>query len=640
MKRNFLLFVALFSVLILQAQIKQVAWEVIASRDNGLEEDGDVGGGHLIWGDYNNDGYKDAFFIGGMWGANAILWKNNGDGTFTKVQSEVFEKLFQADAVWIDYDNDGDLDLVTMGVTNPDGGYNTANVYENTGLANNYAFVKDETRSEKVKSFAVNTGSGNSLGKIIQAIDYDHDGWMDLLICGDAHYNVYGWDLNANDGAGDWGWLWDYTGILRNEISNFNQKDDLVVTEGGGRTNFVFFTKGSVHVGDVNGDGYADLLVQGYGHYGNVAYAGRLYINNQDGTFGISPYSSQLHGSEEYETIFTDLNGDGYDDLVEFSRAVANIHINDGEGSFTKYDTNTNGLICTNGVSIAAGDVNNDGLTDLLVSGLDGHNEDIPHELGTTKIFYNNGDFTFTAAEVPENMRTRSGGSNLVDMDNDGNLDYANTGWGNGWTTAFAINKLGEDIPENTAPATPDNFTVSYADGKYVLSWDAASDAETATSALRYNVFVKDEDGKIYAYAPVDELTGRLKIGGQVTPLIIGTSIELNLPEALYTFGVQTIDQSDLGSAFETFYYDPNQTGIKEIASTGTTVGTVNKSIEVRNTVSSAIHYVITAVNGQVVEEGTVPAGANRLSQPVTSGVYLVKLSGDQATYTQKVVVF
>jgi enediyne biosynthesis protein E4 len=70
------------------------------------------------WGDYDNDGYLDVFIP--TWGENYsteydILCHNNGDGTFTKITGivPVNEKTGTDIGCWADFDNDGYLDLFT-----------------------------------------------------------------------------------------------------------------------------------------------------------------------------------------------------------------------------------------------------------------------------------------------------------------------------------------------------------------------------------------------------------------------------------------------------------------------------------------------------------------------------------------------
>ena len=63
-------------------------------------------------GDYNNDGNEDLFIT--YWGQN-VLYRNNGDGTFTDVTKEA--GLLQEGTRWgsgctfVDYNRDGHLDL-------------------------------------------------------------------------------------------------------------------------------------------------------------------------------------------------------------------------------------------------------------------------------------------------------------------------------------------------------------------------------------------------------------------------------------------------------------------------------------------------------------------------------------------------
>ena len=62
-------------------------------------------------GDFNNDGYPDIYLCN--YGAN-ILYKNNGNGTFTNVTKRAMVaggNECSIGAVWLDYDNDGFLDL-------------------------------------------------------------------------------------------------------------------------------------------------------------------------------------------------------------------------------------------------------------------------------------------------------------------------------------------------------------------------------------------------------------------------------------------------------------------------------------------------------------------------------------------------
>jgi len=75
--------------------------------------------GGVAWGDYNDDRYLDIYWSSTDYDADNVLFRNNGDGTFTDVTAEagvgILEKVIKANSQgspnWVDFDNDGDLDL-------------------------------------------------------------------------------------------------------------------------------------------------------------------------------------------------------------------------------------------------------------------------------------------------------------------------------------------------------------------------------------------------------------------------------------------------------------------------------------------------------------------------------------------------
>jgi hypothetical protein len=137
------------------------------------------------WGDYDNDGWPDVFVANSNFsaGENNFLYKNNGDGSFTKITtgSIVTDGGNSTGASWGDYDNDGDLDLF---VTN----YFTENnsLYRNEGGG---VFTKITTGE------IVNDG-GASVGSAWG--DYDNDGDLDLFVSNDNNQNEFMYNNNGN----------------------------------------------------------------------------------------------------------------------------------------------------------------------------------------------------------------------------------------------------------------------------------------------------------------------------------------------------------------------------------------------------------------------------------------------------------
>jgi hypothetical protein len=101
----------LIVVLISGSSFSQVTFTDVSSSTPGL---GDATTRGIAWGDFNNDGLQDLFLPTSGTSANK-LYKNNGDGTFTEVAAAVGlnDMTNTITCSWADFDNDGDLDLLT-----------------------------------------------------------------------------------------------------------------------------------------------------------------------------------------------------------------------------------------------------------------------------------------------------------------------------------------------------------------------------------------------------------------------------------------------------------------------------------------------------------------------------------------------
>jgi|GEM_PF-961745 len=119
------------------------------------------------WVDVNNDGWID-LFVCNQFGQD-MLHVNNGDGTFiSKPVGALNHTSWSSN--WGDFDNDGDQDLVTIGFFGTDSRF-----WQNDGKGN----LTDITGNFPTV-FPTATNGSNSNG--IVWVDYDMDGWLDLHV--------------------------------------------------------------------------------------------------------------------------------------------------------------------------------------------------------------------------------------------------------------------------------------------------------------------------------------------------------------------------------------------------------------------------------------------------------------------------
>ncbi len=150
-------------------------------------------------GDYNNDGFPDIFIscVG-----QSRLFRNTGKGTFrdvTKASGLFGKQGLSSSAIWFDYDRDGFLDLfvcnyvhwtaetdVFCSLDGKNKSYCTPEAYrgDTCWLYHNRG---NGTFEDVTATSGIFDSSSKSLG--VAMLDYDQDGWPDLLVANDTQPN-------------------------------------------------------------------------------------------------------------------------------------------------------------------------------------------------------------------------------------------------------------------------------------------------------------------------------------------------------------------------------------------------------------------------------------------------------------------
>ena len=322
-------------------------------------------------GDYDNDGFPEILIT--CVGQNR-LFKNNGKGNFidvTKSSGLGGRQAMSTSAVWFDFDRDGLLDLFVCNYVkwsadhdvfcSPDGkhkSYCTPEAYrgETCWLFHNRG---NGTFEDVTASSGIFDSSSKSLG--VAMLDYDHDGWPDLLVTNDTQPNkLYKNQRNGTfkDVAVEAGIAFSAEGRARAgmgvDVADFENSGN----SGVAITNFDNEMTGLYRLAD--GGTYTDVALPS-----GVGLASKDKLG-----FGCVFLDADLDGSLDLAVVnghiddtVRNANGVGYAQPPQF-------FLNRGHGTFVDVATQIGGGFSQPkvGRGLAYGDFDRDGDLDLLIT--------------------------------------------------------------------------------------------------------------------------------------------------------------------------------------------------------------------------------------------------------------------------------
>lgn len=302
--------------------------------------------------DINGDGFLD--IVSSVDDSQTIAVQfGNGDGTFqAAISSEILNYSELADIELGDFNGDGRIDAVI--------GSQIGGVYLHLGNG-------DGTFSDGSDLGIAASGSGD-----VEVGDINGDGKLDVL--GEGEYRL-------GNGNGTFSSVRTLTGAgARNIMADINSDGVLDVVSHAGTSIKIFLGSGSgtfslagsisgvsgvpsfdgFGVADINGDGALDVTAR------TGASTLGYWTGNGDGTFQTG--GSINPGFQVGFTLFNDMNGDGFQDIVvqsSFSNAFG-IAYGNGSGSFSAVQSFSK----PGGLSFTTADVNGDGAADVITGDL------------------------------------------------------------------------------------------------------------------------------------------------------------------------------------------------------------------------------------------------------------------------------
>ncbi|WP_177199928.1 FG-GAP-like repeat-containing protein [Flexibacter flexilis] len=344
---------------------------------------------NAAWVDYNNDGWEDLCVATKSETQANELYRNNGNGTFTKITNINFvnEKALTTASVWADINNDGRMDVLLVNSSKT-----RSKLFLNNGNSN----------FTELKNSGIDTNPEYFHGAAFA--DFDNDGFVDLVMTNFFQTRFH--QLYRNNGNNTFSRVENTPVTQETErslapiLADYNNDGlvDIFIPNGNNRPNSLFKNVGNFQFqkvndatlaadaknsvgaawGDLNNDGFLDLVVVNASKQTNDLYLnvqGQSFMKVQNSLF--AEYNGDNHG-----VVCADLDNDGWTDIfMTNDNGLSMLYLNDHNGGFTLKPEELIAGSLGKAYGVAYGDYNKDGALDLVVT---------THTTGTTGFYCHN----------------------------------------------------------------------------------------------------------------------------------------------------------------------------------------------------------------------------------------------------------
>ena len=364
--------------------------------------------------DINNDGWMDIYVccsnnVDSPELRSNLFFINQGDMTFKEMGKamNVADTSFSTHAAFLDYDNDGDLDLYVLNHPIDFNDRRKINNHEKIELGTNKSdHLYKNNGNMTFTDVSLEAGINNhGFGLSVNTCDFNNDGWIDLFTTNDWGLQDQ-YYINQKDGT-----------FLDMSLSKFTKQS--------------FSSMGSV-ITDFNNDGHPDIFVsemesedlsthKSYAHakatlgfyrkmhlanYHHQFFRNALHINNGDGTYTERARASNVASSDwSWSALSADFDNDGWKDLFVANGFPQRAEL-DKRPIMAKFKAEFRRKKAL-------------GIESFIASG------GILDFQSINRVYRNNKDLTFTdnTYNWGTNYNTASYGALIVDLDLDGDLD-------------------------------------------------------------------------------------------------------------------------------------------------------------------------------------------------------------------------